>query len=61
MSTLEQRVKQVNENQVKRHPRKIEQRDGPLTAKEASHRIDIAAAFKCFGGRKPKRGMSIAT
>ena len=54
-------VQDIDEHQEQRNPGQIEQRDGPLTAKERTDGVDIAAAFERFGGGVAKRGMSTAT
>ena len=48
----EQRMQEVDEGEIDRHPRQIEQRRRPLAAEEAAHRIDVAAALQRLRGRE---------
>ena len=46
------RMQEIDEHQIDRHPRQVEQRRRPLAAEEAANRIDVPSAFEGFGGRE---------
>ena len=39
-------MQHVDEDEVERHPGQVEQRNRPLAAQEAAHRVDVAAALQ---------------
>ena len=50
VSAPEQRMEEVDEGEIDRHPRQVEQRRRPLAAEEAAHGVDVATALQRFRG-----------
>jgi len=50
------RMQEVDEHQIDRHPRQVEQGRRPLATQKAPDGIDVAAAFERFGCGKAETG-----
>ena len=50
VSAPSSRMEEVDEREIDRHPRQVEQRRGALAAEEAADRVDVTPALQRFGG-----------
>ena len=45
-------MQEVDEYEIDRHPRQVEQRNRSLAAQETAHRVNVPATLQRLGGRK---------